>query len=151
MSKANFKIGELAKRVGVSVESIRFYESEGLMAAKSRTASGYRIYGESELQQLYFIVHAKRIGFSLKEIRRLLGLQIDKESHTCEEVKGYTGSKIAEVDAKIADLMRMRAALSNLYDACCGGSESAENCTILQTLEDPHHFEVKNKQQSIER
>ncbi len=140
MRSKTFKIGELAKKAGVSVESIRFYESEGLLAAKTRTGAGYRLYSETELQQLYFIVHAKRIGFSLKEINRLLGLQVDKESHTCEDVKGYTGSKIAEIDAKIADLMKMRSALSNLYDACCGGSESAENCTILQALEDPDYF-----------
>jgi len=136
----NYKIGELATRAQVSVESIRFYESEGLISAKSRTDSGYRLYGDIELQQLYFIVHAKKVGFSLKEIARLLGLQVNKEAHTCEEVKGYTGDKISELDSKIRDLQKMRLALNNLYQACCGGPESAENCTILQTLEDPDYF-----------
>lgn len=142
MKNTYYKIGELARKADVSVESIRFYESEELLKAKARTESGYRLYGESELQQLYFIVHAKKVGFSLKEIAKLLGLQVNKEAHTCEEVKGYTGNKIAEIDAKIHDLIKMKSALNNLYEACCGGMESAENCTILQTLEDPEYFKT---------
>ncbi|MCW8879020.1 MAG: Zn(2+)-responsive transcriptional regulator [Kangiellaceae bacterium] len=143
MKDTHYKIGELAKKAQVSVESLRYYEAEGLISAKMRTESGYRLYGEQELQQLYFILHAKKVGFSLKEIAKLLGLQVNKEAHTCEEVKSYTGDKIAELEAKIRDLQKMKQALTGLYQACCGGPESAQNCTILQTLEDPEYFKIE--------
>ncbi|TQV89144.1 Zn(2+)-responsive transcriptional regulator [Aliikangiella coralliicola] len=143
MQKNYYKIGELAKIAGITVESLRFYESEGLVAAAQRTSSGYRLYSETEAQRLYFVVHAKKVGFSLKEIKRLLNLQINKDQHTCEEVKHYTGEKIAEIQTKIQDLQKIQQALKSLHDVCCGGQESAKNCSILHTLEDPNYFKRK--------
>lgn len=136
MQKTHFKIGELATRTHTSVETLRFYESEGLVVPKMRTNAGYRLYDSKDLQRLHFVLHAKKVGFSLKEIKRLLGLKLHKDEHTCEEVKQYTGDKIAEIEAKIDDLQKMQKVLSKLHEACCGGQESALNCSILQALED---------------
>ena len=134
------KIGQIASLCGVSVESLRFYESEGLIVPKLRSPSGYRLYDQDDKQRLSFILHAKKIGFSLNEIKQLLSLRADKDSHTCEEVKNYTGAKISEIEAKITDLLKMKQALDNLYHACCGGPESARGCTILSSLDDDQLF-----------
>lgn len=135
--KSTYKIGELAKQVGTRVETLRYYEAEGLISPVKRTDAGYRLYNDQAAAGLKFIMQAKKIGFSLKEIKHLLGLQLNKDQHTCEEIKHYTGNKMAEIDAKIHDLQEMQRAISKLYDACCGGAESAEYCTILQALADP--------------
>ncbi|TQV73655.1 Zn(2+)-responsive transcriptional regulator [Aliikangiella marina] len=133
-NSAVFKIGELAKKVGSTVETLRFYETKGLLQSHSRSAAGYRLYNDSHLTQLSFILQAKKVGFSLKEIKYLLGLNLAKEAHTCEEVKTYTGEKIAEIDAKIRDLQSIRGSLHQMYEACCGGTEKATHCSILHTL-----------------
>lgn len=140
MNMRFYKIGELAKQAGTSVEALRFYENEGLVSAQTRSSAGYRLYSEQDAQRLYFVLHAKKVGFSLKEIRHLLGLQLHKDEHTCQEIKQYTGDKIEEIEAKIRDLEKIKVALQNMYRACCGGEESAVNCSILQMLEDPHFF-----------
>jgi len=134
------KIGALAKQSGVSVETLRFYETQGLLSPKMRSDAGYRYYSEDDQQRLFFILHAKKVGFALQEIKRLLSLKTDSSHHTCEEVKQYTGVKISEVEAKIHDLQTMKQALDNLHQACCGGKESAEHCTILSNLSDPDLF-----------
>ena len=140
------KIGELAKRTQVSVEALRFYETAKLLSPKRRSSSGYRLYSPQDEQKLHFILHAKKIGFSLAEIKQLLSLRTHRDSHTCEEVKSYTGAKMQEIESKILDLQKMQRALSNLYHACCGGKESAENCTILNSLDDPYLFSGKYEQ-----
>lgn len=134
------KIGELASQCGVSVESLRYYETEGLVIPKQRSNKGYRLYNQDDKQRLSFILHAKKVGFSLQEIKHLLSLRAAKNSHTCEEVKTYTGTKIREVEAKITDLLKMKQALDNLHSACCGGLESARGCTILSSLESNNSF-----------
>ncbi len=143
---ALIKIGELAKRTQISVEALRFYETAKLLSPSQRSSAGYRLYAPEDEQKLHFILHAKKIGFSLEEIKQLLSLRTHKDSHTCEDIKSYTGVKMAEIEAKILDLQKMQRALSSLYHACCGGKESAENCTILNSLEDPHLFTTKNSQ-----
>jgi len=136
----SLKIGQLAKQNNISVETLRYYEFEGLLAPQQRSLNGYRLYNDDDKNRLNFILHAKKVGFSLQEIKRLLSLRADKDHHTCEEVKNYTGSKITEIESKIDDLLRMKSALSNLYHACCGGTESAANCTILSSLDSTELF-----------
>lgn len=142
------KIGQLAKNCNLSVEAIRYYESEQLLSPKQRSPGGYRLYDSSEVHRLNFILHAKKVGFSLQEIKNLLSLRTNKDSHTCEEVKDYTGSKINEIEQKINDLQKMKSALDSLYHACCGGNESAINCTILNSLDNPEFFSQSKIQQA---
>ena len=129
------KIGQLAKQSKISVEALRFYESEKLLVPSSRTGSGYRLYHSNDVKKLQFILRAKQVGFSLQEIKQLLSLRAHKDAHTCEEVKNYTGTKIAEIEDKIRELLEIKQALEGLYNACCGGGESAEHCTILSSLD----------------
>jgi MerR family Zn(II)-responsive transcriptional regulator of zntA len=143
MNQNLIKIGELAKRTDISVETLRYYEKEHLIKPQLRTESGYRLYSLDDENRLNFVLHAKKVGFSLSEIKKLLNLRLNKDSYTCEEVKIYTGQKITEVESKIADLQKMHDALSSLYKACSGGQEKATNCAILSTLDDESFFKRK--------
>jgi MerR family transcriptional regulator, Zn(II)-responsive regulator of zntA len=140
-----YKIGELADKAGSNVETLRYYESRGLVKASSRSAAGYRLYSDHDAERLLFVLQAKKVGFSLKEIDRLLNLQLHKDEHTCREVKDTTADKISEIEGKIRDLEKIKFALQKLHDACCGGGESATHCTILQSLEDPHSFQLNTR------
>lgn len=129
------KIGELAKATGLSSDTIRFYESKGLLAPSHRTESGYRQFSSTDVQRLQFIQRAKSVGFTLDEIGELLALKLQPQGHTCEEVKQRTEQKLVTVNEKISELMRIRASLEMLSAACEGGNESAKNCTILRLLD----------------
>lgn len=125
------RIGELAERSGVSVDTLRYYEKEGLLPDAQRGDNGYRYYAADNLERLHFILRAKRLGFTLADIRELLSLQVDADAHTCEEVKRVAEDKLAAIDARLAELHHMRHALAHLTDACCGGPHAATQCTIL--------------------
>ena len=140
------KIGEVAKQADITVETLRFYQTEKLLTPNQTKESGYRLYSPQDQQKLNFILHSKKVGFSLSEIKQLLSLRTDKDQHTCEEVKRYTGDKISEIESKIRDLQKMRQALSSLHNACCGGLESAKQCTILNSLDDPELFARTNNE-----
>jgi MerR family transcriptional regulator, copper efflux regulator len=127
-------IGEVARRAGVGVETVRFYERRGLVAKPARKASGYRQYGADVVGRLCFIRQAKGLGFSLKEIAELIGLRRDPDT-TCAEVKQRAESKLADIETKIRDLQRMREALLKVMASCWGrGPTSA--CPILDALDD---------------
>ncbi len=128
------RIGELAKLTETNNETLRFYESRGLLNEPRRSESGYRLYTQAEVLRVHFIVRAKRMGFSLKEIDELLSLRVDKES-TCGEVKELAEHKLHDIGRKIAELNRMKNALQQITDACCGGEEPAVHCTILNALD----------------
>ena len=129
------RIGELAKLTETNNETLRFYESRGLLNEPRRSESGYRLYTQAEVLRVHFIVRAKRMGFSLKEIDELLSLSVDKESSTCGEVKELAEHKLQDIGKKIAELNRMKDALQQITDACCGGEEPAVHCTILNALD----------------
>src|SRR5260370_15441114 len=93
-------IGQVARRAGVGVETVRFYEREGLLEEPPRRASGYRQYSEQVVSRLRFIKRAQQLGFSLKEIAELLQLGVDAQT-SCEKIKLRTGAKIAEVERKM--------------------------------------------------
>ncbi|BBN82465.1 heavy metal-responsive transcriptional regulator [Pseudoalteromonas sp. A25] len=130
------KIGELAKSLGVSTDTLRYYEQHKLLTPSARTESGYRMYTQEQQRQMQFILRAKEVGFSLKEIRELLQIQIEKHQHSCEEVKEITLLKLQLVRGRIAELQRFEQSLSKLAKRCCGGPESADFCSILTALED---------------
>jgi len=129
------RIGELSKNTGFKVETLRYYEKEGLIKPVSRTESGYRQYNEESLKQLNFVAKAKSVGFSLSEISELLTLRVEKDTHSCGDVKAISERKIMNINQKIQELTEMRDALKVISDACCGGVEPATSCTILNALE----------------
>lgn len=128
-------IGQLAHACGVGVETIRFYERQGLLPAPPRSGAGYRHYPASAVQRLSFIRRAKELGFTLKEISELLLLQDDGQAHSRAEVKAIAEARLAEVTAKIHDLERVRTALTQLA-ACCSGEGPVQGCPIIEALTD---------------
>lgn len=127
-------VGQLAKAAGINGETVRYYERIGMMPRPRRRPSGYRFYSEDDLARLKFIIHAKDLGFTLREIRELLELRVDPET-TCEDVRAQAEAKIADVQQKIADLQRIKTALESLATACREKGPSGE-CPILEALEE---------------
>ena len=126
----DLSIGKLAKLGGVKIDTVRYYERNGLLSPSSRLASGYRRYSELELARLRFIRRAQRLGFSLKEINSLLKLSARRN---VGQVKSAAQNKLADVDARIADLQRVRKGLALLVEACPGHGQASE-CPILRAL-----------------
>jgi MerR family transcriptional regulator, copper efflux regulator len=126
-------IGQVARRAGVGIETVRFYEREGLLEEPPRRPSGYRQYSEQVIQRIHFIKRAQKRGFSLKEISELLMLRVDGQT-SCEEVKQHTEWKIVEVERKLVELQRMRHALPQVA-ALCTGQGPASACPMLDALE----------------
>lgn len=126
--------GQLARLCGVGPETIRFYERQGLIPEAPRSSSGYRRFGQQAIDRLVFIRRAKALGFSLPEIGELLGLHDDPGGDRAR-VKEMTESKLHEIEAKIADLARMRSALAELAEQCSGHG-SVLGCPIIEALAD---------------
>jgi DNA-binding transcriptional MerR regulator len=120
----------LAKRGGVGIDTVRYYERNGLLAPRTRLASGYRRYGELELARLRFIRRAQGLGFTLKEVKELLALSAQRD---VGRVKRSAQTKLLDVEARIAALERVRDGLSTLIAACPGHGRAAD-CPILQAL-----------------
>ena len=125
-------IGQLARAAGVGVETVRFYEREGLLAAPPRRRSGYRQYPREAIARVRFIRRAKDLGFTLKEITELLELRIDPEK-SCADVRALAKAKIADVEAKIEHLTRIKVALEALARACRGRGPTSD-CPILDAI-----------------
>jgi len=123
-------IGTLAKRAGVSIDTVRYYEKSGLLAPQQRLPSGYRRYGDLQVARLRFIRRAQELGFSLKDIRELLGLSKQRD---VARVKRAAEKKLAEVEQKIAALDRVRRGLAQLVSECPGHGKATE-CPILRAL-----------------
>lgn len=127
-------IGTVAKRAGVAIDTIRFYEREGLLPEPLRRASGYRSYDDSAINRLRFIRRAKDLGFTLEEIRDLLALSADRHRGV-KAVKQRAAQRLADIDARIAELTRIREGLEQLIEACPGRGDP-EHCPILRALAD---------------
>jgi MerR family copper efflux transcriptional regulator len=127
-------IGTVAKRAGVPIDTIRYYEREGLLPEPLRRASGYRSYGEGTVAQLRFIRRAKALGFTLEEIRDLLALSADRQRGV-KAVKQRAEERLAGVETRIAELQRVRDGLVELV-ASCPGHGAPEHCPILRALND---------------
>ena len=128
------KIGALAQQFDVTVDTIRFYEKQGLLTTAPRSGAGYRQYSTSDVQRLSFILRAKAIGFSLQQIRELLAIEDNKSAWVCADVKDKVALKIQEIEQQRAELQRLQQALQQLHNACCGGTVSANACSILAAL-----------------
>ena len=123
--------GKMAKKSGVNAETIRYYEDIGLLPEPSRSENNYRIYNQSHLKRLFFIRRTRELGFTLKEVEKLLEL-VDGGSYTCAEVQKRTESHLADVHQKIADLEKMRETLKGMVSKCNGGL--IPDCPIIEQL-----------------
>lgn len=125
-------IGQAAGATGVSAKMIRHYESIGLLPPAGRTEAGYRQYTERDVHMLRFIRHSRDLGFSLEQIRELLDLWQNRR-RSSRQVKVLAEARIAELDAKLAELQQMRATLAHLVHGCHG--DDRPDCPIIETLE----------------
>lgn len=131
-SRYNFTIGAAARAAGVGIDTIRYYEREGLLPEPRRRPSGYRDYDEDAVAQLRFIRRAKALGFSLDDIRELMALSGERERGVAG-VKARAEARLADVEHRIHQLRRVQSGLKQLIDACPGHGELG-NCPILKTL-----------------
>lgn len=125
-------IGEVARRVGIGVETVRFYEREGLVASPPRSASGYRLFPDEAVDRLRFVRRAKELGFTLDEIRSLLDLRV-RPGAACDDVREIAVARLADVEARIADLRRIAEVLGRLVTACDADRDTAD-CPILDAI-----------------
>jgi len=125
------KIGELSRATGTKVETIRFYEAEGLIPRPARTSGNYRDYARAHLDRLSFIRRSRDLGFSLDQVRTLLRLADDGDA-PCAEVDAITAANIAEIDRKLEDLGSLRKELVRRLDICSGSTIS--DCRIIEAL-----------------
>lgn len=127
----------LARRVGVNGETIRFYESRGLLPKPLRTAAGYRQYGGHDAARLAFIKRSQELGFTLGEIKELLSLRAAPK-RSSRQVKELAESKVKEIAARIRDLRRVQNALRKISEEC-DGSATNDECPILRALAQDCH------------
>lgn len=128
-------IGQAAKACGVSARLIRYYEGIGLDLPRGRTASGYRVYADTDVHTLHFVGRARTLGFTIEQIRCLLALWQDRHRDSAD-VKAIAARHIQELDARVAKLCAMRDTLAYLVAHCAGDSRPA--CPILDTFDQNH-------------
>ncbi len=124
-------IGRLSKTTGVNIETIRYYERVGLLPAPPRSVGRHRLYDEAHVQRLCFIRRSRELGFSLDDIRTLLGLA-ENGDMACSDTREMTLRHLADVRGKIASLRKLERALKVMADAC--QPDSQHSCPILDTL-----------------
>ncbi|WP_425596520.1 MerR family transcriptional regulator [Roseobacter litoralis] len=124
---------DLARATGCNLETIRYYEKIGIMPDPPRSAKGYRSYDDAHVKRLKFVMRSRDLGFSLEEVRGLLGL-VDDQSRTCAEVQIIAEDHLADVRAKIADLKRIERVLSETVARCTGNA--APECAVIDALLD---------------
>ena len=136
------KIGELAKRTGCLVETIRYYEREGLLSVPLRSENNYRLYDELHAERLQFIRHCRSLDMTLDEIRHLLQFR-DAPEQNCGEVNALLDKHIGHVVDRIAQLQDLQRQLSELRSHC-HSAQAAKDCGILQGLASADVGRVKN-------
>ncbi|MGH8661823.1 MAG: heavy metal-responsive transcriptional regulator [Burkholderiales bacterium] len=130
---AGLTIGKVAHSAGLAIDTVRYYEREGLIEKPARSVSGYRHYRPDVIARLRFIRQAKELGFTLSEIRELLTLKV-APGKSCADVKSRAEAKIADIEQRVARLNRMKGALRKLATACSGRGPTSE-CPILDAIE----------------
>ncbi len=128
----NLLIGALSKRSGVNIETIRYYEKIGMLPAPPRTASGRRVYGQAQTRTLSFIRRARELGFSLDEIRALLGLAAPGKA-SCADVRAIATHHLEGIRAKMADLAKLDQLLAKTVARCSG--KRVPDCPVLDILD----------------
>ena len=130
-SESSLTRGDLARATGCNIETIRYYEKTGLLPDPPRSTAGYRIYSAAHATRLRFILRARKLGFSMEDIRGLMGLD-DGAAPTCAEVKERTERHLADVRAKISDLRRIESVLAATASRCSGAE--VPNCPVLDAI-----------------
>ena len=126
-------VSQVAKRGGINLQTVRYYERQGLLAPMSRTEAGYRLFSFDAVRRIRFIKRAQELGFFLHEIKDLLSLRID--AHTTQaEIRKRTQAKIADVEQKIGHLQAIHASLLRMAEDC-SGCGSLKDCPILECLD----------------
>jgi DNA-binding transcriptional MerR regulator len=125
-------IGTAARAAGVNLQTVRFYERRRLIPRPSRTAAGYRTFGDDDVRRIRFIKRAQALGFSLREIRDLIAVQCGPQAG-CDELRDRAAAKIVEIDAKIRNLTAMRDSLA-LLARRLPGRRPADLCPIWDCL-----------------
>jgi DNA-binding transcriptional MerR regulator len=137
---AALQIGQVARKTGLSIDAIRFYEREGLLPPPSRTEGGYRLYREREVADLEFIQKAQQLGFSLSEIRELFSIQRHPQE-VCVHVRDLIAQKLSAVRGKIAELQRLEtdlvAALRQCRKALQQPATHRDTCPVLKEIAAP--------------
>ena len=127
------RIGEVAQEAGVGVETIRYYETRGLIQKPLRPANGgFRVYPVDAVHRIRFVMRAHQLGFALNEISELLELEVDPSTR-CADIRMRAEDKLEDVNARIADLKQISGALKKLIKSC-PGQGPAQKCSILGTL-----------------
>jgi len=132
MSNNRLSIGKAAEMSGLNVETIRFYEKEGLVPEPGRTEGGHRLYSKNHVARLVFIRRSRKLGFSMTQVRQILSL-VDREQVSCEAVKSIADDHIDDIRARIADLRKMERTLNELSRRCSG--KDIPDCPIIDALQ----------------
>ncbi|MDE2167013.1 MAG: helix-turn-helix domain-containing protein [Alphaproteobacteria bacterium] len=127
-------IGELSRRTGCKVETVRYYERIGLMPPAPRSAGRYRLYGEPDVRRLAFVRRARALGFAIDDVRTLLTLSRERRGGPCAEARQVAATHLAAVRAKIADLRAMERLLGDAVSLCATGEEPG--CPVIEALAD---------------
>jgi DNA-binding transcriptional MerR regulator len=127
-----YSIGDLSRRTGVKVPTIRYYEQMGLLQAPERTQGNQRRYGKSGLARLGFIRHARDLGFSIEAISALIGLQ-DHPDHSCEPATSLARTQLEDVRSRIRRLQSLEVELTRIAEGCQGDGRSSD-CYVLDSL-----------------
>jgi Cu(I)-responsive transcriptional regulator len=133
MVRQSVPIGEAAKRSGVKVPTIRYYEQIGLLPAPPRTAGNRRLYEDADLRRLAFIRHARDLGFEVDRIRELLALSAQPD-RSCAEADRIARRHLTEIDRRIAQLAALRDEMQRMVEAC--GCGRVSECRVIETLAD---------------
>jgi len=129
----NLPIGELSRRTGVKVPTIRFYEQIGLLSAPPRTEGNQRRYGKPEVERLNFIRHSRELGFEVEDIRELLDMAASPQA-SCHQADSIARNHLTEIDRRIASLTALRGELARMVEEC--GHGRICDCRIIEVLAD---------------
>jgi len=129
----SFRIGQLAKEAKVNIQTVRFYERQGILKPVLRPESGYRKYDANSLKRLHFILQAKELGFSLKEIQDLLNLRV-RSVQACDRVRAKAEKKLEDIKRKIVQLRNLEKTLKELISDC-EQRQNSDCCPILERME----------------
>lgn len=136
-----FTIGQLARRTGAKVQTIRYYEEIGILPEPPRSEGNQRLYDEHAVDRLAFIRHARELGFSLEAVRDLLSLA-DSPGQSCQAADAIARRQLEAVEARMARLQSLKMELERMIEQCQGGKIA--NCRVIEVLSDHNQCLTEN-------